>query len=84
VLGPNGSGKTSLVKVPLGLNPLSSRSVQVCGAPPRRGSSDIGYVPQQKSFDGDLPIRGIDLVRLGLDGTGRMVKQPTVHLTALQ
>ena len=40
----------------------------MCGAPPRRGSSDIGYVPQQKGFDRDLPIRGIDLVRLGLDG----------------
>ena len=68
VLGPNGSGKTSLVKVLLGLTPLSSGSVQVCGAPPERGSSDIGYIPQQKSFDRDLPIRGIDLVRLGLDG----------------
>jgi zinc/manganese transport system ATP-binding protein len=34
VLGPNGSGKTSLVKVLLGLAPLSSGSVEVCGAPP--------------------------------------------------
>jgi zinc/manganese transport system ATP-binding protein len=68
VLGPNGSGKTSLVKVLLGLTPLTSGSVEVCGAPPRRGSSIIGYIPQQKGFDRDLPIRGIDLVRLGLDG----------------
>ena len=68
VLGPNGSGKTSLMRVLLGLSPLSSGSVQVCGAPPRRGSSDIGYIPQQKGFDRDLPIRGVDLVRLGLDG----------------
>ena len=68
VLGPNGSGKTSLMRVLLGLNPLSSGSVQVGGAPPRRGSSDIGYIPQQKGFDRDLPIRGADLVRLGLDG----------------
>jgi zinc/manganese transport system ATP-binding protein len=68
VLGPNGSGKTSLVKGLLGLTLLSSGSVQVCGAPPRRGSSDIGYIPQQKSFDRDLAVRGIDLVRLGLDG----------------
>ncbi|MCW2651966.1 MAG: zinc/manganese transport system ATP-binding protein [Mycobacterium sp.] len=68
VLGPNGSGKTSLVKVLLGLTPLSSGSVEVCGAPPKRGSNVIGYIPQQKAFERDLPIRGIDLVRLGLDG----------------
>jgi zinc/manganese transport system ATP-binding protein len=68
VLGPNGSGKTSLVKVLLGLVPLTSGSVDVCGLPPWRGSSSIGYIPQQKGFDRDLPIRGIDLVRLGLDG----------------
>ena len=68
VLGPNGSGKTSLVKVLLGLAPLSSGSVEVCGAPPKRGSNVIGYIPQQRGFDRDVPIRGIDLVRLGLDG----------------
>lgn len=68
VLGPNGSGKTSLIKVLLGMTPLSSGSVEVCGAPPKRGSSVIGYIPQQKGFDRYAPIRGIDLVRLGLDG----------------
>ena len=68
VLGPNGSGKTSLVKVLLGLTGLSSGSVRICGAPPRRGSNVIGYIPQQKAFEADLPIRGVDLVRLGLDG----------------
>lgn len=68
VLGPNGCGKTSLLKVLLGLTALSSGSVRVCGAAPRRGSDKIGYIPQQKGFDRDLPIRGTDLVRLGLDG----------------
>jgi zinc/manganese transport system ATP-binding protein len=68
VLGPNGSGKSSLLKVLLGLTQLTSGTVQVCGAPPSRGNSAIGYIPQQKGFDRDLPIRGIDLVRMGFDG----------------
>lgn len=68
VLGPNGAGKTSLLKVLLGLQGLSAGTVEVGGREPRRGSSAVGYVPQQKSFDPDLPLRGRDLVRLGLDG----------------
>ena len=68
ILGPNGSGKTSLLRVILGLTPLSSGSVEVLGAPPRRGNPGIGYVPQHQSFDRDLPLRGRDLVGLGVDG----------------
>jgi zinc/manganese transport system ATP-binding protein len=68
VLGPNGSGKTTLLKVLLGLQPLTSGLVEVAGQPPRRGSDLVGYVPQQRGFDRDLPLRGTDLVALGLDG----------------
>jgi zinc/manganese transport system ATP-binding protein len=68
ILGPNGSGKTSLLRAILGLTPLSSGSVEVLGGPPRRGNPGIGYVPQHQSFDRDLPLRGRDLVRLGIDG----------------
>jgi zinc/manganese transport system ATP-binding protein len=60
VLGPNGTGKTSLLKVLLGQVPLSSGTAHVAG--------DIGYVPQHRSMDGGLTLRGRDLVGLGYDG----------------
>jgi zinc/manganese transport system ATP-binding protein len=68
VLGPNGTGKTSLVRILLGLLEPTSGRVEVCGLPPGRGRSRIGYVPQQRIFDRELAVRGRDLVRLGLDG----------------
>lgn len=68
VLGGNGTGKTSLLRVLLGLLPLSAGTVAVHGAAPRRGSTDIGYVPQQRAFPANAPMRGRDLVGMGLDG----------------
>jgi zinc/manganese transport system ATP-binding protein len=67
VLGPNGSGKSTLLKVLLGLTP-SRGTVQVLGARPGRRNDRIGYVPQRRSFDASVRIRGIDVVALGLDG----------------
>ena len=66
-LGPNGSGKSTLLKVLLGLTP-SRGTVQVLGARPGRRNDRIGYVPQRRSFDTSVRIRGIDVVALGLDG----------------
>jgi zinc/manganese transport system ATP-binding protein len=68
VLGPNGTGKTSLIRILLGLLEPSAGSVAVEGCPPRERCHRIGYVPQQRVFDRDLALRGRDLVRLGLDG----------------
>jgi zinc/manganese transport system ATP-binding protein len=68
VLGPNGAGKTTLLKVVLGLERPSRGRVEIEGREPRRGSQRIGYIPQQRAFDRDLPMRGRDLVRFGLDG----------------
>jgi zinc/manganese transport system ATP-binding protein len=68
VLGPNGVGKTTLLKVLLGLIPLSSGEVLVNGVVPRRGTHELGYIPQQRAFDQNLPLRARDLVRFGADG----------------
>jgi zinc/manganese transport system ATP-binding protein len=68
VLGPNGTGKTSLIRILLGLLEPSAGTVTVNGRPPAEARSRIGYVPQQRIFDRELALRGRDLVRLGLDG----------------
>jgi zinc/manganese transport system ATP-binding protein len=68
VVGPNGSGKSTLFRVLLGMQPLSQGQVRVLGEIPHRGNQAIGYVPQRRSFDQDVPIRGRDLVMLGLEG----------------
>ena len=68
VLGANGSGKSSLVRAILGEQPLSTGSVRVAGRAVRRGSRQVGYVPQRIAIDPVAPIRARDLVRLGLDG----------------
>jgi zinc/manganese transport system ATP-binding protein len=69
VLGPNGSGKTSLLKVLLGQLPLSAGAAFVDGKRVTSGSGDIGYVPQHRPIDRDVMLRGRDLVRLGIDGS---------------
>jgi zinc/manganese transport system ATP-binding protein len=68
VLGPNGTGKTSLLRILLGLAEPSAGSVEIEGCPPQERCHHIGYVPQQRIFDRDVVLRGRDLVRLGLDG----------------
>lgn len=68
VLGPNGSGKTSLLKVLLGLVPLTAGSARIAGETVRRGNRRVGYISQHSGFDWDLPLRGRDLVGFGLDG----------------
>ena len=68
MLGPNGTGKTSLIRILLGLLQPSAGSVVIEGCPPQERCHRIGYVPQQRVFDRDVVLRGRDLVRLGLDG----------------
>jgi zinc/manganese transport system ATP-binding protein len=68
VLGANGAGKSSLLKVLMGLLPLSSGRAEVLGRAPRRGRREVGHLPQHRSYTLDAPLRARDLVRFGVDG----------------
>ena len=81
VLGSNGTGKTSFLKVLLGLLPLTSGTVTVNGTRPRAAASRVGYVPQQRGFPARTPLRAKDLVAQGVDGHhwGIRVRPRRVH-----
>jgi zinc/manganese transport system ATP-binding protein len=68
ILGPNGAGKSTLVKAVLGLLPLAAGEATVLGRKPGQANDRIGYLPQRRNFDAGTRIRGLDIVKLGLDG----------------
>ncbi len=77
LIGSNGVGKTTLLRVILGLQRTDTGRVRFLGGPLAGGRS-LGYVPQKVLLDPDIPVRARDLVALGLDaqryGFGRRSK----------
>ncbi|MGC9329180.1 MAG: metal ABC transporter ATP-binding protein, partial [Candidatus Hinthialibacter sp.] len=68
IVGPNGGGKTTLLKIILGFFRPESGSVRVLGKPPEQSVSRIGYVPQHANFDLEFPISVQEVVLMGLLG----------------
>jgi zinc/manganese transport system ATP-binding protein len=68
ILGPNGTGKSTFIKGLIGLIPMVGEQIEVLGEAPGEASRRIGYVPQRRHFDTSVRLRGVDIVRLGLDG----------------
>jgi zinc/manganese transport system ATP-binding protein len=68
LIGANGAGKTTLLRVILGLLRPDAGTVRVLGRPIGTGNSAVGYVPQKQQLDPETPLRGRDLVALGIDG----------------
>jgi zinc transport system ATP-binding protein len=65
VVGPNGGGKTTLLKLILGLIHPTAGTVRVFGRPPVEARTRIGYVPQHSLADQSFPVRVLDVVLTG-------------------
>jgi len=65
LVGPNGSGKTTILKLILGLEQSQQGEVLLFGDLPRKNRSMIGYVPQHMTYDPTFPISVREVVRMG-------------------
>ena len=65
LIGPNGGGKTTLIKVILGLIKPERGAVRVMGVSPEKGRHYIGYVPQIQQNVKEFPIKVWDVVSMG-------------------
>jgi zinc transport system ATP-binding protein len=73
VIGPNGGGKTTLLKLILGLLQPTSGRIQVLGTTPLRARPRIGYMPQFAAMDPRFPVRVLDVVLMGRLGPGNRI-----------
>jgi zinc transport system ATP-binding protein len=71
VIGPNGGGKTTLLKLMLGLLEPSRGAVRVFGRPPLKAAHRIGYVPQNVHINKTFPVSVMDVVLMGRLRTGK-------------
>ena len=65
LVGPNGSGKTTILKLVLGLNFPTSGTIRLFGTTAKTGRERIGYVPQHADYDPTFPISVEEVVRMG-------------------
>jgi zinc transport system ATP-binding protein len=71
MIGPNGGGKTTLLKLMLGLLKPKRGEIRVMGRRPARVSHQIGYVPQDVNINRRFPITALDVVLMGKLAPGR-------------
>ena len=65
MIGPNGGGKSTMLKLALGLLKPESGTIQVFNHAPHTGCRLIGYVPQHLHFDPKFPVTCLEVVLMG-------------------
>jgi zinc transport system ATP-binding protein len=65
IVGPNGGGKTTMLKLILGLLSPDRGSIRVLGLAPQAARHRVGYVPQYHQFDPKFPVNVLDVVLMG-------------------
>jgi zinc transport system ATP-binding protein len=73
LVGPNGGGKSTLLRLMLGLLTPASGRVSVYGGTPAEARSRIGYMPQHSQVDPRFPVTAIDVVLMGRLGRAEML-----------
>ncbi len=71
IIGPNGGGKSTLLKLMLGLLKPDRGTIRILGEPPSKSLSSIGYVPQNTNVNTDFPIKVLEVVLMGHVGSKR-------------
>lgn len=72
IVGPNGGGKTTLLRVILGLLPPYSGTIEYLRNGERADSLSVGYLPQTRDIDTDFPISVGDIVASGMNSPRRL------------
>lgn len=73
VIGPNGGGKSTLLKLILGIIPIKQGTIKTFNKTPKKNLAQIGYVPQNTDVNIDFPIKVIEVVLMGHIGTRRPI-----------
>lgn len=71
IIGPNGGGKSTLLKLILGINKVKIGEIKIFGDNPSNNLSLLGYVPQNTNVNTDFPIKVIEVVLMGHVGGKR-------------
>ena len=74
IVGPNGGGKTTLLRTMLGMIPVNSGTISLRGKPLAGELERVGYVPQLEAIDWNFPITVEEVIAMGFRGKSRWLR----------